>query len=147
MVFFTEHFTQAVKTKKSLRGAQGLGSAPEGIRMPMAVSSIANNLASTDPQAALQWAAQLPPQQRDEAQFSAVTTRSIRDPEAATAWVLSQPDTQQNQALIQSSLMAVIHTNPESATLLYENLPANICLLYTSPSPRDQRGSRMPSSA
>ena len=25
--------------------------------------------------------------------------------------------------------------------------PAMICLLYTSPSPRDQRGSRMPSSA
>ena len=25
--------------------------------------------------------------------------------------------------------------------------PSNICLLYTSPSPRDQRGSRMPSSA
>ena len=25
--------------------------------------------------------------------------------------------------------------------------PPNICLLYTSPSPRDQRGSRMPSSA
>ena len=25
--------------------------------------------------------------------------------------------------------------------------PNNICLLYTSPSPRDQRGSRMPSSA
>ena len=24
---------------------------------------------------------------------------------------------------------------------------SNICLLYTSPSPRDQRGSRMPSSA
>ena len=26
-------------------------------------------------------------------------------------------------------------------------LGSNICLLYTSPSPRDQRGSRMPSSA
>ena len=26
-------------------------------------------------------------------------------------------------------------------------ISANICLLYTSPSPRDQRGSRMPSSA
>ena len=26
-------------------------------------------------------------------------------------------------------------------------LRKNICLLYTSPSPRDQRGSRMPSSA
>ena len=25
--------------------------------------------------------------------------------------------------------------------------PGEICLLYTSPSPRDQRGSRMPSSA
>ena len=25
--------------------------------------------------------------------------------------------------------------------------PTNTCLLYTSPSPRDQRGSRMPSSA
>ena len=27
------------------------------------------------------------------------------------------------------------------------NLDDEICLLYTSPSPRDQRGSRMPSSA
>ena len=26
-------------------------------------------------------------------------------------------------------------------------LMVNVCLLYTSPSPRDQRGSRMPSSA
>ena len=30
---------------------------------------------------------------------------------------------------------------------LFSNLPTNGCLLYTSPSPRDQRGSRMPSSA
>ena len=28
-----------------------------------------------------------------------------------------------------------------------EDMEINICLLYTSPSPRDQRGSRMPSSA
>ena len=28
----------------------------------------------------------------------------------------------------------------------FDNM-ANVCLLYTSPSPRDQRGSRMPSSA
>ena len=27
------------------------------------------------------------------------------------------------------------------------NALSNVCLLYTSPSPRDQRGSRMPSSA
>ena len=31
--------------------------------------------------------------------------------------------------------------------LTHEIPPYNICLLYTSPSPRDQRGSRMPSSA
>ena len=30
---------------------------------------------------------------------------------------------------------------------LTESLKFNYCLLYTSPSPRDQRGSRMPSSA
>ena len=30
---------------------------------------------------------------------------------------------------------------------LKENQTLGICLLYTSPSPRDQRGSRMPSSA
>ena len=29
----------------------------------------------------------------------------------------------------------------------YSGQGVNICLLYTSPSPRDQRGSRMPSSA
>ena len=28
-----------------------------------------------------------------------------------------------------------------------EKAQRNVCLLYTSPSPRDQRGSRMPSSA
>ena len=40
-------------------------------------------------------------------------------------------------------------TNPEDLTLIF---PTHLgrtyhCLLYTSPSPRDQRGSRMPSSA
>ena len=30
---------------------------------------------------------------------------------------------------------------------IISNMSINICLLYTSPSPRDQRGSRMPSSA
>ena len=29
----------------------------------------------------------------------------------------------------------------------YDETMHNVCLLYTSPSPRDQRGSRMPSSA
>ena len=37
---------------------------------------------------------------------------------------------------------------PNGVALLHPRRPlSNICLLYTSPSPRDQRGSRMPSSA
>ena len=32
-------------------------------------------------------------------------------------------------------------------TVVFIDLPNTRCLLYTSPSPRDQRGSRMPSSA
>ena len=35
----------------------------------------------------------------------------------------------------------------ESTRKSYRGLLSDICLLYTSPSPRDQRGSRMPSSA
>ena len=33
------------------------------------------------------------------------------------------------------------------ALIMLEFMPYRSCLLYTSPSPRDQRGSRMPSSA
>ena len=37
---------------------------------------------------------------------------------------------------------------PVAGSLLYgNNIISGACLLYTSPSPRDQRGSRMPSSA
>ena len=44
-------------------------------------------------------------------------------------------------AVIYYAVLAADH-NPEGISALF-----NICLLYTSPSPRDQRGSRMPSSA
>ena len=39
-----------------------------------------------------------------------------------------------------------IEKNQKSYQLYFTKLPL-LCLLYTSPSPRDQRGSRMPSSA
>ena len=46
--------------------------------------------------------------------------------------------------------MLVAHGTPHSLdgmdTIIKVHID-NICLLYTSPSPRDQRGSRMPSSA
>ena len=38
-------------------------------------------------------------------------------------------------------------TAPRFFTVAAISLATNTCLLYTSPSPRDQRGSRMPSSA
>ena len=38
--------------------------------------------------------------------------------------------------------------NPSATEVINKNIAHNqTCLLYTSPSPRDQRGSRMPSSA
>ena len=37
--------------------------------------------------------------------------------------------------------------NPDAMLSLMQAQGGGICLLYTSPSPRDQRGSRMPSSA
>ena len=37
--------------------------------------------------------------------------------------------------------------SPSKGVLRADFIPADICLLYTSPSPRDKRQSRMPSSA
>ena len=45
-----------------------------------------------------------------------------------------------------AGFLAVWRT-PEREKLCHFSVPVGNCLLYTSPSPRDQRGSRMPSSA
>ena len=37
--------------------------------------------------------------------------------------------------------------SPDDLIIFETGVKYHICLLYTSPSPRDQRGSRMPSSA
>ena len=49
----------------------------------------------------------------------------------------------QNRLHFTTDLAAGIH----DAEIIFLALPTPPCLLYTSPSPRDQRGSRMPSSA
>ena len=66
-------------------------------------------------------------------------------------WVLKGELPEQRPAPDQLDLLLLTqgladHAHPESLDLLPRDLPV-ICLLYTSPSPRDQRGSRMPSSA
>ena len=50
-------------------------------------------------------------------------------------------------ALIESSVEVNYDTVCANCIETYNSQVTYICLLYTSPSPRDQRGSRMPSSA
>ena len=49
---------------------------------------------------------------------------------------------------INGKIKSIIEDSNLSMVLKNLKIPLNkVCLLYTSPSPRDQRGSRMPSSA
>ena len=57
----------------------------------------------------------------------------------------SQADTDAAVSAARSALPMWSNSSKEDRVALLERLYA--CLLYTSPSPRDQRGSRMPSSA
>ena len=76
---------------------------------------------------------------------------SISSDDNNDLWILCQNGTlyKQNSNLIINHLNIdraidfIIHE--ESIYVIYEN--DNVCLLYTSPSPRDKRQSRMPSSA
>ena len=65
----------------------------------------------------------------------------VKNPLLVTDKVLAQLDiTQKALAILKSSGF-------ESSVFFDVDPNPNDCLLYTSPSPRDQRGSRMPSSA
>ena len=46
-----------------------------------------------------------------------------------------------------AALISKADKGDEIATVVLSTEEEGVCLLYTSPSPRDQRGSRMPSSA
>ena len=54
---------------------------------------------------------------------------------------------QNGRDMISSQMLSVLALLSGFASLALQVLWVRICLLYTSPSPRDQRGSRMPSSA
>ena len=51
------------------------------------------------------------------------------------------------QRFAQSKSALIKSAADNTATKAHNGQLLDICLLYTSPSPRDQRGSRMPSSA
>ena len=61
----------------------------------------------------------------------------------------AQDETQQQmlELVFESYKRAVPDATQEQIFMVFSGEHQNICLLYTSPSPRDQRGSRMPSSA
>ena len=49
--------------------------------------------------------------------------------------------------ILKEELAEVVDRHGDERRSFIDPMPLSICLLYTSPSPRDQRGSRMPSSA
>ena len=66
---------------------------------------------------------------------------------SGTVWALSHNDP---EPLIEHSLKKLQDYGVKKEDIKIVDAPDNPevgCLLYTSPSPRDQRGSRMPSSA
>ena len=68
--------------------------------------------------------------------------------ELARASELNESERQQRVADLKAERSAALRQlTLGAATLQMESDDLSICLLYTSPSPRDQRGSRMPSSA
>ena len=72
----------------------------------------------------------------------ATRTGATTEVEGFAVSILNTADT------LLASYTLVINRISKSVNLLNADLSgANPCLLYTSPSPRDQRGSRMPSSA
>ena len=56
-------------------------------------------------------------------------------------------DTPKSSVVLDKAVKARMSTTKQTQPVLATLPDAYCCLLYTSPSPRDQRGSRMPSSA
>ena len=77
------------------------------------------------------------------------TTYGLLPTDIASAQALSMFNTQVSTAYYNPAYLAHSTKSELTAGLMHaeHNLKADSCLLYTSPSPRDKRQSRMPSSA
>ena len=64
-------------------------------------------------------------------------------------WIVQAKKIMRNKGITQKEISVVMGKSTRGAVGHYftGRSQPTICLLYTSPSPRDQRGSRMPSSA
>ena len=69
--------------------------------------------------------------------------KKIKSPfrEREHIYEVSEREEEMSEAMMQYKLLQRVETKMDAFARYY------FCLLYTSPSPRDQRGSRMPSSA
>ena len=68
----------------------------------------------------------------------------VTEAASANAWIVLANGTLVTRDLSNALLPGITR---QSLLSILEHAGLRICLLYTSPSPRDQRGSRMPSSA
>ena len=87
----------------------------------------------------------VPPLRRDHKVHAWVAARGLSDL-GDTVWLIALAWTAVHVAgPAQAGLLVGLGTLPRAALMLFGGVFA--CLLYTSPSPRDISGSRMPSSA
>ena len=111
----------------------GFGYDPEGLALPLRAQSAASPTAMRLP-AARRWRAVV-------AGPTAGHALAIADNGAATVWGRN------DRAQLGVAAAGVSVRTPHELPAPQPLAAACVCLLYTSPSPRDQRGSRMPSSA
>ena len=86
----------------------------------------------------------------DTSHQSNLETNRATQPELETVRVLfaDQHGVLRGKTIVASALSSLFEQGIAApSTLLLKDTSHRTCLLYTSPSPRDQRGSRMPSSA
>ena len=76
-----------------------------------------------------------------------ITHKVLSTPDSPEQAILQGIDELGLKEQCQTGKLLVIHGSTVATNAALENKGAKTCLLYTSPSPRDQRGSRMPSSA
>ena len=78
--------------------------------------------------------------------FSDKSLKEIQDNRYKQSKPKRKKTTRPSASIMKKSCRPDQTRNPQTGRCNFVRIP-NVCLLYTSPSPRDQRGSRMPSSA
>ena len=84
---------------------------------------------------------------RLQSEVSLLTQEKVAAEESVEALLEEISEFEQGVAQLEKEMHQLSKIEAEAVGVLDEEAKYEFCLLYTSPSPRDQRGSRMPSSA